>query len=129
MNQTDGPDLITDSDDTDNDGLRDVWETAMFGDIVSQNATDDADHDGTSNIVEQKLGLNPNTGSSRFTAAISPAGLTWPGAEGVSFVIQRSTDFSSWDDLATRPGVNGTNTYTDPAPPTGRAFYRVGLAP
>lgn len=129
LNQTSGPDLIINPDDTDNDGLRDAWETTMFGDLVSQDSDDDADHDGSSNLVEQKLGLNPNAGASRFAATLSPAGITWPGAEGVSFVIQRSTDFSSWTDLATQPGVNGTNTYSDPAPPSGRAFYRVGLVP
>lgn len=129
LNQTSGPDLITDPDDTDADGLRDSWETAMFGSLTAENATGDADHDGTSNLTEQRLGLNPNDGNSRFAAALSPTGITWPGAEGVSFVVQRSTNFSSWTDLATQPGANGTNTYNDPAPPTGRAFYRVGLAP
>jgi hypothetical protein len=61
--------------------------------------------------------------------AISGGELKWPGAPGVSFTILHSADCVSWNDSASQPGVEGTNSYIDPDPPTGRAFYWVKLDP
>jgi hypothetical protein len=35
----------------------------------------------------------------------------------------------TWQSLATLAGVEGINHYSDPAPPPGRALYRVALLP
>ncbi len=129
LNQTKGPDLIVDPDDLDGDGLLDAWETARFGGTSSQDAAGDADHDGTNNLTEQRLGLNPKDGTSRFAAILSGFELTWPGVQGVTFTIQRSTILGSWQAIATKAGVNGTNTFSDPSPPADRAFYRVLFVP
>lgn len=43
--------------DTDNDGLPDAWEMAVFGNL-DQTASGDADGDGLSNSVEHNLGTN-----------------------------------------------------------------------
>lgn len=63
--------------------------------------------------------------------------LTWPsqmgawddgGQTGVVFTIQRSTTLASgsWQTLGTVTGTTGeTATFTDAAPPVGRAFYRL----
>ncbi|MES2924165.1 MAG: LamG-like jellyroll fold domain-containing protein [Verrucomicrobiota bacterium] len=118
--------------DSDGDGLPDAWETTHFGDL-SQTAADDFDHDGTSNGVEYRLGLTPNSGSSRFAAARSAAGvIQWPSVTGVTFTIERSTTLAagSWTVLdAAIPGTAGTASYTDPSPPAGKAFYKVTLNP
>ncbi|RYD49011.1 MAG: hypothetical protein EOP85_02420, partial [Verrucomicrobiaceae bacterium] len=118
--------------DTDNDSLPDAWETTHFGDL-SQTPAGDYDHDGTSNLAEYRLGLVPNSGSSRFAAIRSASGeLQWPSVVGVTFKIERSTtlEAGSWEVLeANFAGTAGTASYTDPQPPAGKAFYKVTLNP
>jgi hypothetical protein len=119
------------SGDTDNDGMTDTWETTYFGNLA-QTATGDFDADGTDNLTEFRLGLIPNSGSSRFAVARGAAGaLTWPSVTGVSFQVLRSTTLGvgSWTVISTVPGTAGTATYTDPTPPSGSAFYRIALQP
>lgn len=116
--------------DSDGDGMPDAWENANFGNL-SQGANDDFDRDGTENLAEYRLGLDPKNGGSRFSAVSHGATVEWRGAAGLSFKIQRSTtlDLNSWSDLTTVTGVAGANQFTDPSPPAGRAFYRVVLNP
>lgn len=115
--------------DADADGMDDTWETTYFGN-TSQTATGDFDGDGTNNLAEYRLGLTPNNGSSLFAVNQSSSGLlTWPSVVGVTFTVQRSTTLGSWSNIATVSGTAGTATFTDPAPPTGRAFYRILLEP
>jgi hypothetical protein len=112
--------------------MDDTWETTYFGGL-GQTATGDFDNDGTANLTEFRLELIPNSPTSRFAATGSSGGLIlWPSVTGVTFRIERSTslDLGSWTPLeAAIPGSAGTASYTDPAPPIGRAFYRVGLNP
>lgn len=118
--------------DTDADGLPDAWETTYFGNL-GQTATGDQDSDGTNNLAEYRLGLIPNNGSSRFAATRSSSGqLQWPSVTGVTFKIERSTTLAagSWQVLENAfPGTAVTAAYTDPAPPAGKAFYKVTLNP
>lgn len=117
------------SNDTDTDGMDDTWETTYFGNL-SQGAAGDYDGDGTSNLTEFRLGLIPNSGSSLFAASMPVVGqLQWPSATGVTFTVQRSTTLGSWANIATVPGTAGTASYIDPAPPSGKAFYRILLEP
>jgi hypothetical protein len=109
--------------DTDADGMDDNWEMANFEDL-GQTASGDFDSDGTSNLVEFLLGLDPDNGASTFAVSRSGSTLTWPSASGLTFVVQRSTTLASWDDVAT---VAGTGSWTDTSPPPGKAFYRVVL--
>jgi hypothetical protein len=117
-------------DDSDEDGLPDSWEQSNFGSLTSAPG-DDPDGDGTNNLTEFRLGLKPTDGSSAFTAtgARLPGGFTvsWPSVPDAVFEIQRSTSVSGPWTLLNK--VVGTGTYTDPAPPPGRAFYRVALVP
>ena len=118
--------------DSDGDGMDDTWEITNFGGL-GQTATGDFDNDGTDNLTEFRLGLIPNSATSRFAATRSSGGLIqWPSVTGVTFRIERSTslDLGSWTTLeATFPGTAGTASYTDPAPPVGKAFYKIGLNP
>lgn len=119
------------STDTDNDGMTDTWETTYFGNLA-QTATGDFDADNTDNLTEFRLGLIPNSGSSRFAVTRGAAGaLTWPSVTGVSFQVLRSATLGvgSWTVISTVPGTAGTATYTDPTPPSGSAFYRIALQP
>lgn len=119
------------SNDADNDGMDDTWETTSFGGI-SQTAEGDFDGDGTNNLTEFRLGLVANSGSSRFAATRAATGkLTWPSVTGVNFTVMRSTTLAagSWSPVGTIPGTAGTAEFTDPSPPAGGAFYRVLLEP
>ncbi len=130
---------VASGNDSDSDGMDDTWETTYFGN-TSQSATGDFDGDGTDNLTEFRLGLIPNDGSSRFAIVTSDNALsdgytiTWQGKAGLSFTVERSTTLEAafWTNLTPTPqaGVEGTNTFTDPAPvPAGKAFYRVLLEP
>lgn len=114
--------------DSDHDGLPDAWETANFGNL-NQTAAGDYESDGTSNRAEYLLGLDPKNGASRFSAKVAGSGIQWQGKAGLAFVVQRSINLSygSWSDVSAQPGVEGANSYTDPSPPAGNAFYRVLL--
>ncbi len=116
-------------DDSDEDGLPDTWETANFGNLA-QTAEGDRDADGTSNLVEYRLGLNPSNGSSAFKTTISGRTLTWPSAPGIVFTIRRSPDLKgAWPSIGTVTGGPGnTASFTDPAS-FGKAFYRVEFTP
>jgi len=119
--------------DSDSDGLPDAWETTYFGGL-GQTATGDYDGDGTDNLTEYRLGLNPADSSSRFTATLSLAdgSLTWPSVTGVTFIVQRSTtlEAGSWENIATIPGTAGTATFFESSPPSSdKVFYRVILSP
>ncbi|MEO5716451.1 MAG: hypothetical protein ABIT37_23435 [Luteolibacter sp.] len=120
----------------DGDSLDDAWENTYFGN-TSQTDAGDFDNDGTSNLTEFRLGLIPNSGSSRFAVSSTQATagnftLTWPSKTGVTFKIERSTSLAtgSWSTLqAAYPGTAGTTTYNDATAPTGAAFYKVTLNP
>lgn len=118
--------------DTDDDNLPDVWETTHFGNL-SQTAAGDYDQDGTNNLAEYRLGLSPESGSSRFAATRSASGqIQWPSVVGVTFRIERSTTLAagSWEVLENSfVGTAGTASFTDPSPPAGKAFYKVTLNP
>jgi hypothetical protein len=114
--------------DTDGDGMDDNWELANFTDpLLPETAEGDFDKDGTSNIAEYLLGLDPTSGSSRFAASRSGGLLTWSAAPGLAFTVQRSTTLAGWDDMDTVIATGTTASWTDPAPPEGEAFYRVVL--
>ncbi len=115
--------------DSDNDGMADAWEVTRFGSIA-QGAASDFDHDGTDNLTEYLLDLDPSSGSSAFSATRAANGqISWPSVTGVSFKVFRSTTLQtgSWSEIATVEGTAGTATYTDPAPPAGTAFYQIAL--
>jgi hypothetical protein len=128
------PAVGTGNPDADGDGMADAWEVQYFTN-VDQTAEGDFEGDGTNNLTEFRLGLDPTNGSSRFaaTAAAGPArSISWTSAEGVTFRIERSTTLQagSWTVLETAfPGTAGTATYTDATAPAGKVFYKVGLNP
>jgi hypothetical protein len=63
--------------------------------------------------------ISEESGTVTFSVQISAAG---------TFVFQRSQTLSDWEELETRtitPSGLGPMLFTDPTPPTGRAFYRI----
>ncbi|MEO5915380.1 MAG: hypothetical protein ABIS50_14195 [Luteolibacter sp.] len=128
---TDPANKVSNPDDMDADGMADAWEYTNFL-SVNQPATGDFDNDSTANLTEFRLGLDPTKGSSFFAASSSNGVIGWQSVTGVTFKIQRSTTLEpgSWTTLENAfPGTAGTASYTDPAPPVGKAFYKIGLNP
>lgn len=112
--------------------IRSLWEDVLKPYHFSATGPGpDSDGDGTSDATEIRLGLNPANGSSRFATAMAGRTLLWPSAIGLTFTVQRSSSLaaSDWQTIAAIIGTGGTATYTDPAPISTRAFYRVGLNP
>ena len=117
-------------DDSDEDGLPDSWEHSAFGDLV-QSADGDRDQDGTSNLAEWRLGLNPLDGSSAFRTSWVGHSLVWPSAPGVIFTVKRRLILATgtWQPIGTVTGGPGpTASFTDPDS-FDRAFYRVEFTP
>ena len=118
-------------DDSDEDGLPDSWEQANFGGLT-QTADGDNDGDGTGNLAEYRLGLNPSNGGSAFKTTVSGTGrtLTWPSANGIVFTVKRSLTLEgTWQTLGTVTGGAGnTASFTDPAS-FDKAFYKVEFTP
>lgn len=119
--------------DTDGDGLPDAWENTNFGNL-DQTAAGDPDGDGSRNLVEFLLGLDPNDGAERFAASVAgtPAAgltLTWPSQPGLTFTVRSSTDLTDWTTVeATLPAADAPATTTSwtSGPLVGpRRFFRV----
>jgi autotransporter-associated beta strand protein len=117
-------------DDSDEDGLPDTWELDRL-DGLMESATGDADGDGTSNLAEQRLGLDPADGASSFRAACSGRTLEWPSAPGVVFTVKRnfSLDPEGWVTIGTVTGGAGNSATFMDADSFGSAFYRIEFAP
>lgn len=117
-------------DDQDEDGLPDTWEQQNFGSLV-QTAGSDYDGDGSADLVEYRLGLDPKNGTSAFRAVCSGHTLEWPSAPGIVFTVKRSIslDANQWDVIGTvTGGAESTATFTDLASFV-KAFYRIEFRP
>jgi hypothetical protein len=112
--------------DTDGDGMDDTWETASFGGL-GETGAGDFDGDGTTNLVEFLIGLDPTDGSSVFAGTLDGYTLTWPAAAGLTFTVERSTTLGVWEEVGTVNATSTTATWTDSSPLSGKAFYRVVL--
>jgi hypothetical protein len=55
---------------------------------------------------------------------------TFTGTPGETYILQRSTDLDSWSPVDTEVAPpSGTVVVEDPAPPVGKAFYRISYTP
>jgi len=75
---------------------------------------------------------NPGTGQPANAPLITTGGgtigVTYYGIPGRTYEIQRSTDLTNWEPLATLvAAANGAVKFTDENPPPGSAFYRLKL--
>jgi type VI secretion system secreted protein Hcp len=88
--------------DTDNDGMRDTWESQYGLSVGVADANGDLDGDGLINIHEFQLGTLPNSGTSFFKAVLTPDPastgnfqIQWNSVAGKSYVIEWSPDLTT----------------------------------
>lgn len=97
--------------DTDHDGMPDAWETANGLSLNNPNdAAEDDDGDGQSNLHEYLAGTDPQSSASRLaittmTRGASTVTLTWSSVSGKSYIIQACPDLSDWQTHESTPGV------------------------
>ena len=123
--------------DSDGDGIPDWWMTKYFGHPTGQAydhslVSDDADHDGMSNLQEYLTGTDPTNPNSLFQLwttfpVNNTMDLTWLAAPGIRYLVQYTTNLNApvW---LTAPGnvrvLNNQGYYLVPmAEPMD--FYRV----
>ena len=115
--------------DTDGDGIPDAYEIAHgFQYWSAADATQDADNDGTTNLAEFRLGLDPRNPSQAFRATLASGfTLARPSAPGLTFTIERTPALApaNWLPIGTRTATGASANFTDPSPLAGRSFYRV----
>ena len=115
------------------------WRFANFG--TTGNSGNAADHanpssDGLVNLVKYALGLNASAriGSSHLDTQMNAdrrLTLTFQRArDDLDYIVQGSSDLSTWTDIALNPGTVGTAvTVTDTAPAdAARRFLRLKVA-
>jgi hypothetical protein len=119
--------LDLDREDTDGDGLPDLWELIGIGDLAS-GAAEDPDRDGRSNAQEFAAGTPPL--DLRLLPPSSDTGtFRWLGPADRTYALERATDLAApfLPVVTGIPGKAGTNSVVDPNPPSPGfpRFYRV----
>jgi hypothetical protein len=98
------------------------------GDGLADEEDPDDDNDGLSDRDEEAFGSDPLDAGSVFEVTVVRAGpgaeLRFPGAEGIVYTIERSTDLASWADLRSIEG-EGAEVMVSLPSGDGRRFVRV----
>ena len=121
--------------DSDADLLPDDWENLYSASTVAMNPTTDTDGDGLTNYDEFLFGTDPTIPTGSNVIDFSPDGttltITLPASAGTgytgvtrTYILQSSTDLSSWTDETQGTATGSAINYSLPAITT-RKFYRV----
>ncbi len=100
--------------DGDGDGLRDAWELDSWGTMIGHSATDDYDHDGIPELLEEAFGLNPKQPDT-LPAAENEGGyltLTITKHPGVTYEVQTAAtpDAPAFSPATTTVQMNDATT-------------------
>lgn len=121
--------------DADMDGLPDDWERFWL-EALSQNATDDPDGDGLSNLEEYQAGTDPAQAGDRLALSVEVASgattLRWRFAPSRIYIVESSGDLQTWNPVdggdLTHP-TPGHAVWRGVARGFGQQFYRVRCEP
>ena len=119
------------------DGMDDAWQVRHFG-LGNPNAAPgaDPDHDGVVNSLEFVADTIPTNALSRFVIerATNRAGINvlFQSSASRKYTLYYRTNLVSgtWTNIPTQTDVTGSggvSSLSDPATPTTRRFYRVGV--
>ena len=125
--------IKVDTDDVDGDGIVDLEELNLYGDLTTTNSSlnTDSDKDGATNANELAAGTDPNDPSSVFVlkpyVVLTPLGteLKWNSILGKSYLVQRTAtltkEFETISELL--PGTPPINTFLDKTVPKNQGFF------
>jgi hypothetical protein len=130
--------IDTPNPDSDADGLLDSWENSNFSSL-EQIASGDPDSDGVGNLIEMKLGSNPNSSNSNGLPVLSVSGLTpagftitFPTVTGLNYQVVGTENLAgtNWPDIGNSITGNGQpQSVTDSsATNSPRKFYKVKIS-
>ena len=130
--------IDTPNPDSDADGLLDSWEISNFGNL-DQTASGDPDGDGVGNLIEMKLGSNPNSSASNglpvpSVSGLTPAGftITFPTVTGLNYQVVGTENLAgpSWPNIGNSiTGDGQPQSVTDSsATNSPRKFYKVKIS-
>ncbi len=129
----DGRTLLT--EDEDEDGLPDAWETRYFGNSWAQYGNGDFDGDGLTNTEEYQHSTDPTNPQTRGQLVSLPrqtAGrlqFQFTGEPGQRYQIESSTNLINWQPVQVFTNLTGTTLFEDSTTNGARYFYRSRLVP
>ena len=123
---------LTVLEDSNSNGLPDVWESAHFGSATGADPDADSDGDTLSNRGEYIAGTNPKDNTSYLRvediASSGVANITFEAVSNRNYSVLFRDGLSAgpWNRLTdvVGRGENSTVTVTDPSPGSNR-FYRI----
>ena len=130
--------IDTPNPDSDADGLLDSWENSNFGNL-SQSASGDPDGDGVVNLLEMKLGSDPNSSVSTGLPVPSVLSLTsegftitFPTVTGLNYQVVGTENLTgtSWPNIGLSiTGDGQPRSVTDSsATNSSKKFYKVKIS-
>ncbi|HUT54833.1 MAG TPA: hypothetical protein VM658_15685, partial [bacterium] len=132
--RTYGTDPCDMDQDTDNDGMPDGWEVTYALDPLLDDAADDPDFDGLSNLAEYQQGRNPRSPEAVPSSSVSIAAtLTNANSVTVDFTcsdqyavvhLWKKLNEGSWSDTGlTQSGFSGSFNYSFPGGQDGTYYF------